>query len=167
MRRLLTRGTARRQDETFKRTRVNRHRRDPFLAVGQFGEPFRQRRADAAGLFNGVRELGGMRGAQHDHRDRGVVGFLLGDRKTDRGVRIDQAGGFPKPGADGRRGLLLVGAAGGEAGADLRQLLGRQREAAGLRQRAHQGADLGAIAARGFEQQPLEIRRHLDIHRRR
>ena len=64
-------------------------------------------------------------------------------------------------------GLLLVGAVGGEQRADLRQRRRRQREAPRLRERAHQRAHRRGVAAVGLEQQPLEIRRHLDVHRRR
>ena len=44
---------------------------------------------------------------------------------------------------------------------------GRQFEAAGLRERRHQGAHRRGVAARRLEDQALEIRRHLDVHRRR
>jgi len=63
--------------------------------------------------------------------------------------------------------LMVVGAAGGEQRAQIRQRRRRDREALGLRERAHEGADRFGVASVGLVQQPLEIRGDLDIHRGR
>ena len=89
----------------------------------------------------------------------GSRGFLLGDRDADGGVRIDEMAGLAQHGAHGRRGLLLVGAVGGEHRADLRERGADMREAPRLGERAHQRAHRRRVAAIGLEQQPLEIRR--------
>ena len=109
-----------------------------------------------------------MRGAEHDHRDRRIARLLLGDRDADRGVRIDEAAGLAQHGADAGGDLLLVGAVGAEQRADLATAravdIEKRRDCASdAIRRAHRAA----VAAVGLEQQPLEIRRHLDVHRRR
>ena len=86
---------------------------------------------------------------------------------ADRGVRIDEMAGLAQHGADGRGGLVLVGAVGGEAARGSPTAPARQREAPRLRERPHQRAHRRGVAAVGLEQQPLEIRRDLDVHRGR
>ncbi len=109
-----------------------------------------------------------MRGRQHHHRDRGIaLAFLFGDRHRDRGVGIDQVAGLAQRGADRRRGLVLEGAIGGEQRAHLAERARGNGEPARLRERRHRGAHRLRIAPAGVEQQPLEVRRHLDVHRRR
>ena len=88
-------------------------------------------------------------------------------RQRHRGMRIDEIAGLAPGGADRRAGFGLVGASGIEFLADRRQHRIGQHEAAGLLQRRHQPANEGGVAAARLEQQPLEIRRDLDVHRRR
>ena len=108
-----------------------------------------------------------MRGRQHHHRHRRIAHFLLGDGNADRGVRIDEIAGLALDRAHGRGDLLLVGAIGGEQRANVGERPRRQGEAPRLRQRAHQRAHHAGVAVIGVEQQPLEIRGDLDVHRRR
>ena len=108
-----------------------------------------------------------MGGREHDHRHRRIAGFLFGDGDADGGMRIDETAGLAQQRADRGGGLLLVGAVGGEQAAQRRQRFARQREAARLRQRAHHRADRLVVAAAELEQDALEIRGDLDVHRRR
>ena len=108
-----------------------------------------------------------MGGRQHHHRHGGVARFFLGHGNADRGVRIDEVAGLAPHCAHGRGDFLLVGAIGGEQSADVRQRPRRQRKTPRLRQRSHQRAHRVGVAVIGVEDEPLEIRRDLDIHRRR
>ncbi len=99
---------------------------------------------------------------------RRIARLLLGDRDADRGMRIDEMPGLAKGRAHGGGNLVLAGAAGGKTAADFRQSAGRRSRSASTARRFFISAATGAaIAAIGLEQQPLEIRRHLDVHRGR
>ena len=109
-----------------------------------------------------------MRGGQHHHRQRRIALLLLRHRDADRGVRIDEMAGLALHGARWSAATSSSSARSAvNSGADLRQRARRQREAARLRQRSHERAHGAGVAAAGVEQQPLEIRRDLDVHRRR
>ena len=70
--------------------------------------------------------------------------------------------------AHGRGDLRLVGRAGGEiARGSPRAAPSSMAKAPDLREARHQAADRGGVAAIGLEQQPLEVGRDLDVHRRR
>ena len=130
-------------------------------------EPGRQLRPHAAGRLDRIGEFRRMRGRQHDVGNRRVRGVAIGDRERHRGMGIDEIAGLAPGGADRGRGFGLVGAAGVELLADRGEHRIRQHEAAGLLQRRHQPAHAGGIAPAGLEQQPLEIRGDLDVHRGR
>ena len=80
---------------------------------------------------------------------------------------IDEVTGLAPGGADRSRRFGLIGAAGVELLADRGQHGIRQHETSGLFQRAHQPANAVGVAAARLEQQPLEIRGDLDVHRGR
>ena len=130
-------------------------------------EPGRQLRPHAAGGLDRIGEFGRMRGRQHDVGDLRIRSVAIGHRQRHRGMGIDEIAGLAPGGADRGAGFGLVGAAGVELLADRGQRRIRQHETAGLLQRGHQPANAVGVASAGLEQQPLEIRGHLDIHRRR
>ena len=137
----------------------------PLIEVG---EPFGQRRPHAAGRLDGIGEFGRVRGAEHDHRDRRIAGFLLGHRNA-----TAVCGSTKWPVSRSmvrmrRRGLVLVRPVGGEACARIAESARRrEREPPRLGERAPSARAPPAVAAIDVEQQPLEIRRDLDVHRRR
>ena len=89
-------------------------------------------------------------------------------RHPHRGVRVDEVSGLPQHGADGGGGLLLVGAIGGEDAREFpRARAPKAQTGRDCASERHQRAHRPAVAAIGLEQQPLEIRRHLDVHRGR
>ena len=96
-----------------------------------------------------------------------IRGVAVGHRQRHRGMGIDEVAGLAPGGADRGRRLGLVGAAGVELLADRSQHGIRQHETSGLFQRAHQPANAVGVAAARLEQQPLEIRGDLDVHRGR
>ena len=69
--------------------------------------------------------------------------------------------------AHGGGDFVLAGAAGGKTAADFRQGRRPRSRSASIARRFLIRRDGRGIAAIGFEQQPLEIRRHLDVHRGR
>ena len=127
-----------------------------------------QRRPDAGRLFHRVGEFGGMRGRQRDDRRRGIA---LQRRARgvdgDGRVRVEEHLAL-LPGA---RHLALAFGLGAavrvELGADRRQRIVGNGEAAGLAQRRHEPAHPLGVAAETLEQQPLEIGGHLNVHRGR
>ena len=108
-----------------------------------------------------------MRGAEHDHRHRRVAGFLFRDREPDRGVRIDQ---MPVS----RKTVRMVAAVSSSSARPAEKCARIADSARGEIEKrrdcasdAISAAHLRGVAATGLEQQALEIRRHLDVHRRR
>ena len=106
-----------------------------------------------------------MRGREHDHRHRRIARFFLGDRDGDGGMRIDEMSGLAQGRAHGGSDFVFTGTAGGETCTDFRKSRTRDLEALGLREITHQRRHWRGVATIGLEQEPLEIRRHLDVHR--
>ena len=143
------------------------HHLDLLVLRHQPVEPGRQLRAHAAGGFDRIGEFRRMRGRQHDVGDVQIRGVAVGHRQRHRGMGIDEIAGLAPGGADRSCGFGLVGAAGIEFLADGGEHRVGQHEAAGLFQRGHQPPHGLGVALAGLEQQPLEIRGDLDIHRGR
>ncbi len=163
-------ASADRADESLDFRRIVFHHRDVFGFGQQAVEPGRQLR------LHRRRRLRPRRGISPGARSSSTTCWESRNRNcrdrpppalTNRGVRIDELTGLAPGGADRSRGFGLVGAAGVELLADRSQRRVGQHEAAGLFQRGHQPANAGGIAAAGLEQQPLEIRGDLDVHRGR
>ena len=103
---------------TLDRHLIGRQRGDALRSLIQIGKPSGQRRPYAASRLNGSGKLGRVGRRKHDHGDQWIADFLLSHRDAHGRVGIDEMPGFPQHGADGRRGLVLVGAISGERGAD-------------------------------------------------
>ena len=142
---------------------AQRSRRDCDL-----GEMGRQFGTAADGAFDRLGEFGRMGGRQRDHRRCRIARERRARRvDADRAVRIDDDSAVA---IDARHLVgagLFVDALGVEVAADRGQRRRRDRELARLLQRPHQRANRARVAAVGVEQQPLEIGRDLDVHRRR
>ena len=122
----------------------------------------------ADGAFDRLGEFGRMGGRQRDHRRRRIARERRARRvDADRAVRIDDDSAVAIDARHLVRAGLFVDALGVEVAADRGQRRRRDRELARLLQRRHQRANRARVAAVGVEQQPLEIGRDLDVHRRR
>ena len=105
--------------------------------------------------------------ASADHRPRRSVGELPCRGDTGGGVRVEhhRRRGLRPPDLRGRRGVVEGGRA--ERALDVpRPLIGLDVEATGRAEPAELFGGHATVAAVHLEQQPLEVRRHLDVHRR-
>lgn len=109
-----------------------------------------------------------MRRGEHDARGGRIAREgRPGCPHADRRMRIEQIAGFALRHADLVGDFRLGHRLGGEFRADARERAIGNGEGARLRQLPHQPPDRGAVAVIGLEEQPLEIRGDLDIHRGR
>jgi hypothetical protein len=139
-----------------------------FLPLEQVAHARGQRRAHAGGALDRVDELGRVRGGQRHHRHVGRQ-VLRGARgvEADGGVRIEHfTGRFIGP-AHGLGHLPGIATRAGEQPGDRLALgIGELQRLGGVELLHLRGKGSG-IAPAGVEQQALEVRRDLDVHRRR
>ena len=135
-------------------------------ALEQVGQVLGQRRADAGGLLDGVGELGRVGGGQRHHRV--LAGRATGPPPCPTAVcgsisipvaRVDAA--------DLVERRVVVEAGRPERAVDpALALVGGDRRAARLAEPLQLLGGRPPVAPVQLEQQPLEVRRHLDVHAR-